>query len=122
MARPSISIPIRYSKGCTKLIQARRADCSVSSTIRRKSIRCDKTRPAAQEVAKRASDSRLAPSLRPVKPTIGRNVHLMRFDHTQTSFLWLFYHTSLTDRRQPIDSNGINIILEGLKDAIITLV
>jgi hypothetical protein len=44
----------------------------------------------------------------------------MRFDHSQTSFLWLFYHTPLTDGYQLIDSNGLNIILEGLKDAIIT--
>jgi UDP-3-O-[3-hydroxymyristoyl] N-acetylglucosamine deacetylase len=45
----------------------------------------------------------------------------MHFNHAEPWFLWLFYHTILTIKRQLIDSNGINIILEGLKNATISL-
>src|SRR6202521_2283826 len=40
-------------------------------------------------------------------------------NHAEPCFLWLFYHTSLTHRRQITDSNSLNIILEGLENATI---
>src|SRR5579863_7928081 len=43
----------------------------------------------------------------------------MQFDHAEPCFLWLFYHAPITNTRQPIDSNGVNIILEGLKSATV---
>jgi len=43
----------------------------------------------------------------------------MPFDHAERCVLWLFYHALLSNKRQVIDSNGINIVLEGLRNAII---
>src|SRR6202163_876003 len=43
----------------------------------------------------------------------------MPFDHIEPCILWLFYHAPLSDKRQPTDSNGINITLEGLQHATI---
>src|SRR6202521_1334748 len=44
---------------------------------------------------------------------------LMHFDHTVSSFLWLFYHALLSNTPQLIDYNGLNITLEGLQHATI---
>jgi hypothetical protein len=38
----------------------------------------------------------------------------MQIDHGKQRFLCPFYHTVLSDWSQLIDSNGINISLEGL--------
>ena len=44
----------------------------------------------------------------------------MLFEHTLPAILWPFYHSLLSNKRQPTDSNGINIILEGLQSATIS--
>ena len=45
----------------------------------------------------------------------------MQINHALRWILWLFYRTALTKSRQLIDYNGLNIILEGLQTATITL-
>jgi UDP-3-O-[3-hydroxymyristoyl] N-acetylglucosamine deacetylase len=50
----------------------------------------------------------------------GPKYDLMHFNNAEPWFLWLFYHTILTNKHQLIDSNGINIILEGLQNATIS--
>src|SRR5580704_6646323 len=46
-------------------------------------------------------------------------LRLMPFNHAERCFLWSFYHAPLSNRPQLIDSNGINIILDGPRNATI---
>src|SRR6202142_1263977 len=43
----------------------------------------------------------------------------MLFNHAERCFLWSFYHAPLSNRLQLTDSNGINIILDGPRNATI---
>lgn len=47
-------------------------------------------------------------------------MELMPFSHTETCVLWPFYHALLSNWHQLIDSNGINIVLDGVLNATVT--